>query len=235
MTTHVAAEERAARRAAAPARRSTMESTALLRNIVEGSDSAATTLLILVDSVTLAGSGIPVPSESDRRRLQGRALRVRVTPHGRMTLLDDAAESTLAAATLAGTPAVLPAAPVTVGESWQREIVIPLAEGGRGALRVDALFTLDSVPRGGELAYVSMRGVVLRDTTPELPPGVHRVMSGTVKGWLAVDRRRAWISDSWTLIAVRSLVTNAGAPERPPLRIDVKVTQRMRVVGGDGR
>jgi hypothetical protein len=208
-----------------------MSTVALLRSIVRASDESSSTLLVLIDSMSLEGDGMPPPSETQRRAVQGRRFHVRVTPHGAMTLLDPPERLSVAGSALGSVPATLPAEPVTVGETWMRTMVFPIAGAeGKGAMRINALFHLDSLTHGGDFAYVSMRGTVLRDTTPELPPGVLRMVTGSVHGTMLVDRRRAWIADSWTALDVRSLVTTPSAPSRLPLRIDVKVTQRMRAL-----
>lgn len=53
--------------------------------------------------------------------------------------------------------------------------------------------------------------------------------SGNVTATLMLDRRRGWIADARTVIALRSLVTGRGK-DSPPLRVRMKITQWMRVM-----
>lgn len=213
--------------------RSAMRTTALLRNIVVGSDDEATTMAIVLDSIALEANGMPKPGDSARRAMMGRRVRVRVALDGAMTVLDPEG-IVIGGSAIGSMPATLPDGPVAVGERWRRTLEIPLAgEGGGGGVRVDATFRLDSLGRRGELAYVSMRGSILRDTARLRGARVQRVTSGTVTGAMAVDRRRGWVADSRTTLDLRSLVTRADAPGLPPLTIDVRVSQWMRVVDRD--
>jgi hypothetical protein len=212
--------------------RSTMSMLALLRNVVEATAESGTTLLVTLDSVALAGTGAPLPVAEMRGQLQGKRVRMRVSPQGAMTLLDspDAVSADVQSA-LAHVPATLPARPVAVGDTWSQATTVPVAgePTGRGAM-VRATFRLDSVVHGGERAYVSMRGVVLHDAEGAGAHPEKRAVTGTLTGGMLVDRRRGWITDSRVSIAVRSVVPRRGAPEAPPLHVQIKVTQHLQTV-----
>jgi hypothetical protein len=70
-----------------------------------------------------------------------------------------------------------------------------LPPGKGGALK--ATFRLDSISRTGDLAYVSLRGTLRRDSPPT-------VTTGLVTGTLVVDRQRGWLTDSRATIHVTS-------------------------------
>jgi hypothetical protein len=207
-----------------------MRTVALLRNIVLGRDDAATTMAIVLDSIALEADGMPKPGDSARRAMLGRRVRVRVALDGAMTVLDPEGVA-IGGSTFASMPATLPPAPVAVGERWRRTLEVPIAgNDGRNPIRVDAAFRLDSLGRGGELAYLSMKGTIVRDTALLRGAAVRRVTSGTVQGAMIVDRRRGWVADSRTTLDIRSLVTRADSPGVPPLTIEVRVSQWMRMV-----
>ncbi|MDQ3699122.1 MAG: hypothetical protein M3373_14050 [Gemmatimonadota bacterium] len=226
-----------AHRDSAVAMRSATATIALLRNVVQRSERDVTTLLLLLDSVAITGTGARLPSEEERRAIQGRRLQVRITAQGAVTLLDPPDVSgSIAGQPFTRIPAMLPDGAVAVGEQWARSLAIPLAgaQEGKEALRVRAVFRLDSLVRNSELAFVSIRGTVLGDTTRDQAPGTKRFVSGSMHGTLVVDRRRGWIADSFTTIFVRSDMSAAATPGGPPLRVDVRVTQRMRTTGDQG-
>ncbi|HEU4563942.1 MAG TPA: hypothetical protein VFS05_04800 [Gemmatimonadaceae bacterium] len=215
---------------AAVAMSSSMGTLALIRHIVQGSDDGATTILVLLDSLALDANGMPRPSEAERRRLQGRRYRVRVTPQGAMTLVDPDGVS-VEGATFGTMPATLPAGPVAAGAKWTRTVEIPIAgQAGSRAVRVDVVFRLDSVTHGSDLAFVSMRGNIARDSTPDLPPGVKRITTGSLRGSMVVDRQRGWVAESRTTLEVRSTVTRSDAPSFPPLEMNVWVMQHIQML-----
>ena len=51
--------------------RSWMATVALIRHVVENGDSKGTSLLTIIDSVAMSGEGVSLPSEQQRRVLQG--------------------------------------------------------------------------------------------------------------------------------------------------------------------
>lgn len=209
--------------------RSAMGTVAVLRNIVVSTDAVATTLVIILDSIALDAAGMPRPTDEQRRRLQGQTTRVRLARDGAMTMLDSDGVS-VGGAAIGSIPATLPLTAVALGERWTRTLSIPLANRGGAPIRVDAIFRLDSVARGGELAFVSMKGTIRGDTVVSRAAVVQRVVSGAVRGAMVVDRRRGWITDSRTVIDVHTVVLRSDAPPGPPVTIDVKVVQVLRAI-----
>ena len=103
-------------------------------------------------------------------------------------------------------PATLPREPVEVGQSWVRTMEIPLvAPGdGGGSAALSGTFRLDSVSRGGDIAYVSLTGRLARSTN--VPYGARGKesnsrraavvsTSGSITGSMVIDRARGWITD----------------------------------------
>jgi hypothetical protein len=106
---------------------------------------------------------------------------------------------------------------------------LPLPTGGplgtRGSGRVNAVFRLDSLDRGGNIAYVSMRGAILPD-----PDNQGMRLSGEVTGAMQLDRQRGWMTDSRFTVLVRSLVTPPPSSGLSPMRFVTRVTQRLRTM-----
>lgn len=165
----------------------------LSRTIVVGGDKHGTDVVAVTDSVDMA----PQSAEPARELLQGRLIHLRVEPDGATTWAKADAKSVQPAleGTLAQMPGMLPRKAVKVGRTWQCDVQLPLPPGRGGKLK--ATFRLDSLSRGGDLAYVSLNGTLKRDAPPAPSTGV---MTGT----MVVDRRRGWLTDSRATIHVTS-------------------------------
>ena len=91
-----------------------------------------------------------------------------------------------------------------------------------------ATFHFDSLAKGGDLAFLSVKGRLTRESVPpkgSVGPVVE--MNGTLSGSVVVDRRRGWITDARSMINVRSLLSTPRG-ETPPVRVRLKITQWMR-------
>ncbi len=206
----------------------------LSRNIVQLVDDSGATVLIITDSVAVSESGIagmPVPKELGRA-LQGKRMRVRMSREGAAKLLDSPDLLTQGAETFVSQmPAMLPGRPVAPGDTWSHAMTIPISgqPDARGTGTISAVFRLDSLTASGERAFISMRGTVDRDSSAaEMAEGVTRTSSGSVTGSLQFDRKRGWLSDAETTILVKSVLHKSSAPSQPPMRFQIRVTQRMR-------
>jgi hypothetical protein len=204
------------------------------RCVVQGSDATGTTVLATTDSLRISSDGErPAEMERARRAIQGRRVRLHLSPDGTASVLDDdgAPQSPELRAVFAQMPATLPPRPVAPGESWTRTMDIPRAGAAGSGGTLIANFRLDSLARGGEVAYVSMRGTLSRP--PAAAGGASDAargdMSGTVTGTMTIDRRRGWMTDARTTLTVRSLVAvPATGPRAEPMRVRMKMTQWLR-------
>lgn len=210
--------------------RSWMATVALLRHVVEKGDSDGTTLLTVIDSVAMRGEGVSMPNEEQRRVLQGRRVRTRISPDGATALVENADVAPDVAAMFSNMPATLPDYPVSVGDTWTKTMRIPLygQAPGRPEAKVHATFKLDSLGARKGMAFISMRGSITRDT------GVARAGAGTetigsITGSLVVDAFRGWITDSRTAITVKSRLS-APSPESAPMQFQLRMRQRMRAI-----
>jgi hypothetical protein len=209
-------------------------------SVVEGRDSAGTTMLAVTDSVFVAdgASATPAgdgPHESPLRALEGRRVQLRVAPDGATRVVggDDALGPELSAL-FAQMPATLPRGAVAVGDTWVRTMAIPSSAAQPGAPSAGSLtatFRLDSTSRHGEVAHISMRGALTRSgASRELPKGGQLSMTGSVGGTLALDRRRGWLTDSRTTLTVHSVVTPPSGSAAKPMHVRMKVTQWLRAM-----
>lgn len=203
-------------------------------SLVEASDLSATTLLATTDSMAMwAGTGGDVGQpQSMPLPLEGRQVRVRVTPDGAMRVNDPPPAAMELGATLASLPGMLPDAAVRVGDRWERDIMLPSlpVSGFRADGVLRAQFRLDSVTHAGRDAWISMRGTLHRDgAARELPAGTRVVTAGTIRGTMLVDRARAWITDARTVIDVQSEVSPGPAGPSTPMLLDIRILQRVRV------
>jgi hypothetical protein len=158
-------------------------------------------------------------------------MRMRVSPAGAMEVLEVAPQGSVLGAqdALARLPGTLPETAVTVGSTWTRELALPwsgnpvVTPGGH----LQVIFRLDSVARGGTLAYVSMRGALARAAVAQ--GGGQLTTSGTMTGDLLVDLRRGWMTDShatFTLVSTL-LPKSGGATAAQPMELRVTITQRL--------
>ncbi len=193
----------------------------VLRSRVDAVDSVGAVVTSQVESVTVKATG--GRDESRRARvasgmaLQGRTLRMKVAPDGELVVLDDASgQSAATIATLAAlvdrVPAALPSQPVRAHEKWTRHMVLAGAPGDG----IDAEFTLDSLTRYGDFAWVSVKGV-MKDAGADA--------GASVVGWVLLDRRRGWITRSRMVMTMRAVTGAQGS--MPPMRFVMRVEQRV--------
>ncbi len=195
--------------------------TVVLRSRVDAVDSAGAVVTSQVESVTVRATGGKEESRKARiasgAALQGRTLRMKLSPDGELIVLDDASgQSAATVATLAAlvdrVPAALPALPVREHEKWTRHMVLAGAPGDG----IDAEFTLDSLTRYGDFAWVSVKGV-MRDAAVDA--------GASVVGWILLDRRRGWITQSRMVLTMRAVTE--GQSSMPPMRFVMRVEQRV--------
>lgn len=201
------------------------------RTIVRQSLPTSTVVLTIVDSATLhtsdAHAATQVPEAE--RNLRGQQLLLRLAADGTVESAHDARGGPVSAElaqSMASMPAVFPQEPVSVGQQWMREMPLPSGgpAGTRGSAHVIAAFRLDSLGRGGSIAYVSMQGDIRPDGAPTAE------MSGAVTGEMQIDRVRGWMTDSRFSIVLRSLVTPPASSGFAPMRLVTHLTQRLRTM-----
>jgi len=208
----------------------------LSRAIVEHSGPQGARVLAVTDSVSFW----PAPDgrgAGESAAMRGQRVRMRVTPDGAMSVTDDGSPGSAGVSHLfAQMPASLPREPVAVGATWTRAMPLPdVADGGEHAGTLQVQYRLDSLGRGGELAYISLRGSLSRaGASKGAPRGTRVETNGTVTGGMLVDRRRGWMTESRVTVTLRTVVTppppRAHRAAAHPMRIRLKITQWLRAM-----
>lgn len=198
------------------------------RAVVLRRAGSVTDLLSVTDSVkVLPPSAASLPPLRDAKRaLEGRTVRLQIAQDGEMTV----AGGTHGAGAVAGVgtdmPAVLPAEAVAVGESWTRNIMVPLSATERETARVHTTLRLDSLSRDGGVAYLSLSGDVTHDHAQHSTV-MRGNVTGTLVGTIEIDRRMGWITRSRTILAITSVMESGG---RPPVHMRVRITQSLHAL-----
>jgi len=224
----------------------TMKSTLLLLShlIVNSSDSSGATVTAVTDSVALHSwrMGKSVPSESARRAMEGKRIQLEIAPNGSATVVDAPDElSSDVRAAVSAMPSTLPDKPIRIGSTWKQTTAIPVSAsaGGRhgvggNAATLTATYRLDSLSRDGDIAFISMRGVLQRDSSAApLSSGLRVISNGTITGSLRVDRKCGWWTSSDATITLESVLTPSSDSSRThPMRVLTRIEQKMHT--GDG-
>lgn len=205
------------------------------RAIAQQWTSGGTLMQTITDSVAMNPTTAGSLAELRRRAMQAKPVWLRVSTDGAMEMVDDGDPHSELRQLFGEMPAMLARTAVSIGESWTREMQIPLSSepGAMGSVR--ATFRLDSLGRNGDIAYISMLGSISRINTPgALPAGPGYGTSGQLSGSIQIDRRLGWITDSKSSIIVRSTIgsnsTRKGEPERAPMEVRTKITQWIRAM-----
>jgi hypothetical protein len=216
----------------APTRGITSSLTIHSRTIVRSVTPASTTVLTIVDSAIVTSTDEHAASmiAEAQRSLRGQQVVLQLGTDGTVESAHDARGALLpreVTDAMAAMPAVFPRNPVSVGQQWVREMPLPASGplGARGSGHARAVFRLDSLQRGGSIAYVSMRGEILPDSTSQ---GVQ--LSGSIAGTMQLDRVRGWMTDSRFVVMLKSLVVPPAATGLAPMRFITRVTQQLHTI-----
>jgi hypothetical protein len=201
------------------------------RAIVEAGTDAATTVLAVTDSVLLAttddrarGAAAQVEAQ-----LRGQRVRFRVAPDGSVGMNEPGDGTPRDVAQMVSLmPAAFPKAPISLGESWVREMALPATTqfGAQPSGKLYVTFRFDSLTHGGEWAFISMRG----ELRPTAAPGVSTgptLEKGVVSGTMLVDQKRRWLTESWFSIVMNSVVTPPLTTGIVSMHMLTRITQHM--------
>jgi hypothetical protein len=203
------------------------------RAIVEGISGDAITVLAVTDSVLVSTTDDRTRGETlqQQAQMRGQQMRFRVLPDGSVTMLQADGVPREVAQVVALMPATFPKMPIHVGQTWTREMSLPVGTqlGAQLSARVQVKFRLDSVTKNGRLACVSMRGDMRPATGPGAASGAV-LEKGLVSGTMLMDQRRGWLKESWFNIAVSSTLKPAASTNDQPIRMQMRITQHMRTM-----
>jgi hypothetical protein len=192
------------------------------RAIVRKTMRDATEMLAITDSVRTSTGKRGAGNRATRHPSSRTPVEIRISSDGGVEIGAGPASDDIR--TLFGQmPPTLSRKAVAVGERWMHEMRVPLT-GEPGAIgRVRTTFQLDSLGRNGNVAYISMRGVLSHDHSD----GSDSETTGSLAGTMQFDRRLAWITETHATIDVWSLVKSP--PAGKPMRVHTRVVQSLRV------
>lgn len=200
------------------------------RAIVEAGNEKATTVLTVTDSVVIGTTderSRPAAALAEEQ-LRGQRVRFRVAPDGSIGMNEIADGATRDVAQMVSLmPPAFPKAPINVGESWIREMALPVSQqfGAQLSGRLYVTFRFDSLTHGGEWAFISMRGE-LKPSAAGVTPGV-TLEKGVVSGTMLVDQKRKWLTESWFSIVMSSVVTPPLTTGVVSMHMITRITQHM--------
>ncbi len=131
----------------------------------------------ITDSVAVltVGEQAITPSEGARRAMQKRRIQLHVHADGAVRV-EAPSDLDRDLGSLVGTmPATLPAAPMSVGGKWENAVAVPVggeSGDGKGA-RLRAEYTFDSTAAAPVRDFISVRGVIARDSSGGALRGRH--------------------------------------------------------------
>ena len=200
------------------------------RAIVEGTTDKGTNLLAVTDSVLLTTTDESARAAAARAELsmRGQRMRFRVAWDGTVGMSEsETAVPRDVAQAVSLMPAAFPKSPIKVGESWLREMALPPSQQfGSQPAKLHVTFRFDSLTRGGEWAFVSMRGELKPGNTSTTTAGVTFV-KGVVTGTMMVDQKRGWLTESWFTVVTTSVITPPLMTGLGATHVQMRVTQHM--------
>lgn len=204
------------------------------RAIVESATDAGTTVLAITDSLLLSSTDDRTRATAAQveQKIRGQRIRFRVAPDGTVGMVEsnDGAPREIAQV-VSLMPAAFPKGPIKVGESWIREMPLPVGSqlGAQLSGKLHVTFRFDSLTHGGDWAYVSMRGEV----EPATGPGAASTATldkGLVTGTMLVDQRRGWLTESWFSIVVSSTTNGPAVSGILSMHMQMRITQHMHTM-----
>jgi hypothetical protein len=192
------------------------------RAIVKRSMRDATDMLAITDSVRTSTGKRGGAYREARQPTSRTPVEIRISSDGGVEIGAGPASDEIR--TLFGQmPPTLSRKSVGAGEKWIHEMRVPLPNEPGATGRVRTTFQLDSLGRNGDIAYISMRGVLSHDHSD----GSDSETTGSLAGTMLFDRRLAWITETHATIDVWSKVKSP--PAGQPMHVHTKVVQSLRV------
>lgn len=166
------------------------------------------------------------------RRLNGRSTQMHILTDGAVEMMKDDPAAEELREFFGQMPAMLPKNSVTVGARWTREMPVPARGDPNGSGRIRTTFALDSISRNGDIAFLSLRGILSHEAR-ENESNVQDA-TGTITGSLQLNRQIGWITDSRVTIILESVVRSQAAGTKDensePMRVRTRIVQRLRAV-----
>lgn len=205
-----------------------METSVFTRNVPIRRLRDGTVVVGIADSVVMFPR---VEGATPRtRKLGGRSTQMLIQTDGSVDIMQNESGDDDLREFFGQMPATFPQDPVFVQTKWTREMPVPLRGDIHGTGWVRTIFTLDSLGRNGDVAFISLKGELtherLKDETGESDA------NGTISGTIQLSRRLGWIIDSKVTIVLESIVQNrSGKGQKKgadPMFVRTRIVQRVR-------
>lgn len=205
-----------------PTRKMTTMTEVFSRAIIRKTSKDGAMVTAVTDSIrTSMSNGSTKRTTPTRLNEPNDEIDMRVARDGGAEVVDEDASDELRAV-FGQMPAVLSRKAVSRGDTWTRQMRIPIAgEDGAGGL-VSATFRLDSIGHNGDIAYISMRGRLSHDHRD----GRVSRLTGWLTGTMQLDRRLAWITETRAIIDATSTIESVSGG--PQMVVHTHVTQQLK-------
>ncbi|HUQ20219.1 MAG TPA: DUF6263 family protein [Gemmatimonadaceae bacterium] len=192
------------------------------RAIARRASTSGTDILAITDSVV---TKVPGPNQKRTKQPVPRGpVEIHVSADGTVEMGAGQASDDLRAL-FGQMPATLPKKKISPGEKWTHQMRVPLPDEPGATGLVNTTLQLDSLSRNGDIAYISMRGVLSHDHSD----GSTSETSGSLTGTMQLDRRLGWITETHATIDVQAVVKNASTGQ--PMDVRTHVEQSLKVTG----
>jgi hypothetical protein len=190
------------------------------RAIARHSTRNATDMIAITDSVVTSSPG---PNSKRMKQPTPRGpVEIRISTDGTVELGAGQASDELRAL-FGQMPATLPTKAISVGEKWLHQMKVPLPNEPGAMALVKTTLQLDSLGKGGDIAYISLRGALSHDHSD----GRSSETSGTLTGTMQLNRRMNWITETHATIDVWAVVNNVSSGQ--PMDVHTRVVQTLKV------
>jgi hypothetical protein len=167
---------------------------------------------------------LPGPNQKRTRQPVPRPSEIRISTDGSVELGAGQASDDLRLL-FGQMPATLPKKTISAGDKWMHEMRVPLPDEPGATGLVKTTLQLDSLSRNGDIAYISMHGVLSHGHSD----GSTSETAGSLNGTMQLDRRRGWITETHAIIDVTAVVKNASSVL--PMDVHTHVVQSLKVTG----
>jgi hypothetical protein len=190
--------------------------------------SGGTLIHAITDSITYtpAGSRTSREERSARPVIPAPAV-LRVASDGAIEFVDDGDPQSDMRHLFAEMPSVLPRKPVAVGDRWTKEMPIPVGGYEPADRAMKATLQFDSLSRTGEIAFISIRGTIAESGEAHRAITGATRTTGTFTGSIQLNRALGWITDTRSVITLRSEIPDDAM--MPPQKSGRPVNVQTRV------
>ncbi len=155
----------------------------------------------------------------------------KIRPDGSVSMITGNDDSRSSGVVWSHLPAILPSKDVAVGDTWVKDMAVPMGPSQSENGTVKAQFRFDSVSKDARYAYLSMSGTISNNPTASNSPTAGTASPtapGSMSGSIMIDRKIGWVAESQFTMSITSMV-KVGKND-PPKKVTMKVTQTLKTV-----